>query len=47
MIRESDDKVLWKWINGKCYAFVEDGKMYCDCVTPDKYRVDKSGAWIK
>lgn len=23
------------------------GSMYCDEVTPDNYRVDSSGAWIK
>ncbi|MDU0324827.1 MULTISPECIES: hypothetical protein [Clostridium] len=21
--------------------------MYCDCVTPDGWRVDESGMWIK
>jgi len=46
MVRGSKDKHLWKWINGKCYAFGEDGKMYFDCVTPDNYRVDRSGAWV-
>lgn len=47
MIRGTKDKPLWKWINGKCYAFDYEGKVYCDCVTPDGYRVDKSGFWIK
>lgn len=32
MVRGSKEKALWKCINGKCYAFGEDGKMYCDCV---------------
>ncbi len=47
MVRGSKDKPLWKWINGKCYAFDEAGKMCCNCVTPDNYRVDGSGAWIE
>ncbi|NRY60651.1 N-acetylmuramoyl-L-alanine amidase [Clostridium beijerinckii] len=46
MIRGSKGKPLWKWIDGACYAFDEHGKMYCDCVTPDNYRVGGSGAWI-
>jgi N-acetylmuramoyl-L-alanine amidase len=47
MVRGSKDKVLWKWIDGGCYAFDEAGKMYCNCVIPDNYLVDESGAWIK
>ncbi|MCI1580610.1 MAG: N-acetylmuramoyl-L-alanine amidase [Clostridium beijerinckii] len=47
MVRGSNDKVLWKWINGKCYAFGENGKMYCDCVTTDGYKVDANGACIR
>ena len=47
MARGSKDKVLWLWINGKCYAFDEGGRMYCDCVTPDGYSVSASGEWIK
>lgn len=47
MLKGTKDKTLWKWINGKCYAFGEDGKMYCDCVTPDGFSVDESGAWIR
>lgn len=46
MLRGSKEKPLWKWINGKCYAFAEDGKMYCDCVSLDGYVVDENGAWI-
>jgi N-acetylmuramoyl-L-alanine amidase len=46
MVRGSKDNPLWKWINVKCYAFDEAGKMYCNCVTPDNYLVDESGAWI-
>lgn len=45
MIRGSKEKLLWKWIDSGCYAFGDDGKMYRDCVTPDGYRVDESGAW--
>jgi N-acetylmuramoyl-L-alanine amidase len=47
MVRGSKDKPLWKWIDSECYAFDESGKMYCDCVTPGNYRVDRSGAWVK
>lgn len=47
MLRGSKEKPLWKWINGKCYAFDEHGKMYCDCVTKDGFRVNKDGAWYK
>jgi len=47
MIRGSKGKPLWRWIDSWCYAFDEHGRMYCDCVTPDNYRVDGSGAWIK
>ena len=46
MVRGSTDKPLWVWIDGDCYCFNEHGRMYCDCVTPDNYRVDRSGAWI-
>ena len=46
MVRGNKDKPLWKWINGKCYAFEEDGRMYCDCITPDGWRVDKNGVWV-
>lgn len=43
MVRGSKDKVLWMWIDGGCYAFGENGKIYMDCVTPDNYSVDGSG----
>lgn len=46
MVSGSKDKPLWKWIDSGCYAFDEHGMMYCDCVTPDNYRVDGSGTWI-
>jgi len=47
MVRGSKNKPLWKWIDSGCYAFDEQGKMYCDCVTPDSWRVDEAGNWIK
>ncbi|OOP74676.1 N-acetylmuramoyl-L-alanine amidase [Clostridium beijerinckii] len=47
MVRGSKEKALWKCINGKCYAFGEDGKMYCDCVTPDGHNISINGEWIK
>ncbi|WP_160687664.1 N-acetylmuramoyl-L-alanine amidase [Clostridium sp. C2-6-12] len=47
MVRGENDKPLWKWIDGGCYAFGEDGRMYRDCVTTDGFSVDESVAWIK
>lgn len=47
MARAWKDKVLWMWIDGGCYAFDDAGRMYCDCVTPDGFRVDESGEWLK
>ncbi|GEQ22625.1 MULTISPECIES: N-acetylmuramoyl-L-alanine amidase [Clostridium] len=47
MVRGSKDKPLWLWIDSGCYAFNEHGQMYCDCITPDGYKVDKSGEWLK
>ena len=47
MIRGSKGKPLWRWIDSWCYAFDEHGRMYCDCVTPDGFSVDHSGAWRK
>jgi N-acetyl-anhydromuramyl-L-alanine amidase AmpD len=40
-------KNQWLWIDGECYCFNESGAMYANCTTPDGYRVDESGAWIK
>lgn len=46
MVHATDkNSVLWKWIDGECYAFDVDGAMYANCVTPDGYSVDESGAW--
>ena len=47
MVRSCEGKVLWLCLDGDCYAFGEKGRMYCDCVTPDGYVVDGSGAWIR
>ena len=47
MVKGNKEKPLWLWIDGGCYAFGGDGKMYRDCVTTDGFRVDESGAWIK
>ena len=46
MIRGNNEKPLWKWIDGSFYAFNEYGQMYCDCVTPDGWRVDENGMWL-
>ena len=35
---------LWK---NKYYYLGSDGAMLTDCITPDGYRVDKNGVWIK
>lgn len=37
----------WLWIDGECYYFGDKGGMYANCTTPDGYRVDETGAWIK
>lgn len=43
----------WYWIDGNhdgcaaCYYFDADGWMLADCVTPDGYTVDVSGAWVE
>lgn len=35
----------WVWIDGYCYLFNADGKMYANCVTPDGYVVNEDGRW--
>ena len=35
----------WAWIDGYCYLFDQDGKMYADCTTPDGYTVNADGKW--
>lgn len=47
MVRGTKDKPLWLWIDGFCYGFNEEGKMYSDCITTDGFEVDKNGAWVK
>lgn len=46
MVRGKKEKPLWICIYSGCYAFNERGQMYCDCFTPDGYRVDKNGEWL-
>jgi len=40
-------KSEWLWIDGECYCFDIQGAAYIDCITPDGYKVDETGAWIK
>ena len=37
----------WSLINGKYYYFTESGAMLANTTTPDGYKVDASGAWVK
>lgn len=46
MVYGSKDKPLWKWIDDACYSFDEEGRMYCNCTTPDGYKVDEIGMLI-
>lgn len=39
--------VGWQWIDGYCYYFGHDGKMYEATKTPDGFTVDASGRWIE
>lgn len=36
---------IWLWIDGECYCFDKSGATYINCVTPDGYAVDETGAW--
>ena len=38
-------KSEWLWINGECYCFDEHGTLYMNCITPDGYTTDSTGAW--
>lgn len=46
-VKGTKEKPAWLWIDGFCYAFDEEGKMYFDCITPDGFEVDKGGAWVR
>ncbi len=35
----------WQWIDGYCYCFDANGKLYTNCTTPDGYTVDAEGRW--
>lgn len=37
----------WEKIKGLWYYFYDDGIMACDTTTPDGYKVNSSGAWVK
>jgi len=37
----------WLQINGKWYCFDSSCALYVNTTTPDGYRVDANGAWIK
>lgn len=39
-------KSQWLWLDEECYCFDKDGAMYENCITPDGYRVDETGAWV-
>ena len=43
-------RIGWQWIDGYCYYFDTNpnnlGRMYADTVSPDGFRLDKSGRWI-
>lgn len=40
-------KSEWVQVEDEFYCFDSEGAMYSNCVTPDGYRVDESGAWIR
>lgn len=37
----------WEQIKGLWYYFYNDGSMACNTTTPDGYKVNSSGAWVK
>lgn len=47
MVKGDKNKPKWMWIDSECYSFNESGQMYSGCITPDGWKVDKYGAWIK
>lgn len=42
-----DMAVGWKFINNHWYFLTENGNCLLDTITPDGYKVDQNGAWIK
>lgn len=40
-------KLEWVWVDSECYCFNEHGELYTNCITPDGYKVDNTGAWIQ
>lgn len=40
-------KLEWLWIDGECYCFNASGALYVNCITPDGYKVDETGAWAQ
>ncbi len=37
----------WKKLNGNYYFFKADGKMLTNAMTPDGYKVDSNGVWVR
>lgn len=42
-----DMAIGWKLINNNWYFLTENGNCLLDTITPDGYKVDQNGAWIK
>lgn len=37
----------WVTTNNKWYFLGSDGALYINCMTPDGYKVDGTGAWVQ
>ena len=37
----------WQWIDGYCYLFDAEGKMYANTTTPDGFVVNADGQWME
>lgn len=37
----------WQWIDGYCYLFDAEGKMYANTTTPDGFVVNANGQWME
>lgn len=37
----------WQWIDGYCYMFDADGKLYTNTTTPDGFAVNEAGQWTE